>query len=115
MTVYVDDMRRQARVGRLDARWSHLLADTTDELRAFATRLGLDPSWIQYAGDPLEHYDLTDGKRVEAIRLGAVTITYPTGVAALVAARRNTRPAARPAPRPEQPALPFHVDQAAAS
>lgn len=45
MTVYIDDMRRPARVGRLNAVWSHLMADTDDELHAFAARLGLRRSW----------------------------------------------------------------------
>lgn len=76
MTVYVDDMRRRARVGRLDARWSHLMADTRAELDTFADRLGLRRSWIQKAGTALEHYDVTDSVRVRAIRLGAVQITY---------------------------------------
>lgn len=41
MTVYVDDMRVPARVGRINARWSHLMADTDEELHEFAARLGL--------------------------------------------------------------------------
>lgn len=76
MTVYVDDMRRQARVGRINARWSHLMADTTDELHAFAARLGLRRSWIQHEGKPTEHYDVTDSKRDQALALGAVPVGY---------------------------------------
>ena len=41
MTVYIDDMQRPATVGRITGVWSHLLADTDDELHAFADRLGL--------------------------------------------------------------------------
>jgi hypothetical protein len=44
MTVFVDDMRRPARVGRITADWSHLYADSDDELHAFAARLGLKRS-----------------------------------------------------------------------
>ena len=47
MTVYVDDARIPARVGRWDSSWSHLFADTQDELHAFAARLGLRRSWFQ--------------------------------------------------------------------
>lgn len=75
MTVYVDDARIPARVGRLEGRWSHLTADTREQLDAFAARLGLRPAWIQKAGTPLEHYDVTESKRQLAIRLGAVQIT----------------------------------------
>lgn len=36
MTVYVDDFLIPARLGCLNARWSHLFADTEEELHAFA-------------------------------------------------------------------------------
>lgn len=76
MTVYVDDMRVPARVGRINARWSHLMADTDEELHEFAARLGLRRSWHQKPGTPISHYDVTDSKRDEALRLGAVPIGY---------------------------------------
>lgn len=76
MTVYVDDMQRPARVGRLNAIWSHLMADTDDELHAFAARLGLKRAWHQKAGTPISHYDVTEPKRQQALRLGAVPIGY---------------------------------------
>lgn len=44
MTVYVDDMRRPATVGRISARWSHLTADTREEL------LRTEPSLFDTAG-----------------------------------------------------------------
>jgi hypothetical protein len=87
MSVYVDDMRRPARVGRLAARWSHLFADTRDELDAFAAELGLRPAWIQHPGTHREHYDLTDARRAAALRRGAIPITYPHGTAELIARR----------------------------
>ncbi len=76
MTVYVDDMQREARVGRLNARWSHLTADTDDELHEFAAKLGLKRAWHQKPGTPISHYDVTEPKRQMAIRLGAVPIGY---------------------------------------
>lgn len=88
MSVYVDNMRRRARVGRLDARWSHLFADTTEELVLFATALGMRPQWIQHPGTHREHFDLTDARRERAIRLGAQQITYPHGTADLLARKR---------------------------
>lgn len=89
MAVYVDDMRRPARVGRLNSRWSHMFADTTDELVAMAKALGLRPDWIQKAGTHREHFDLTEPKRLEAIRLGATQITYPWDVAELLQRKRG--------------------------
>lgn len=76
MTVYVDNMQRRARVGRLTAVWSHLMADTSAELHAFAAQLGMRRAWVQHEGKPLEHYDLTEPKRQRALALGAVPIQY---------------------------------------
>lgn len=76
MAVYVDDMRRLATVRGLRRRWSHLIADTPEELRDFAARLGLASSWIQKAGTRAEHFDVTDALRDAAIALGAQRISY---------------------------------------
>lgn len=80
MTIYVDDMQMMARVGRLDARWSHMTADTKDELHAFAARLGLKRSWFQDKPRGHWHYDVTDNKRKLAIKLGAeqISVDDPT-------------------------------------
>ena len=79
--VYVDDFRIPARVGRLSARWSHLQADTEDELHAFAVKLGLKRSWYQVSRRPEAcHYDVTDSMRDKAIALGAVAETMREGV-----------------------------------
>lgn len=86
MTVYVDNMRMRATVGRLQARWSHLIADTEEELHEFAERLGLQRWMFQ---DPREdkrppapdsyaantwHYDVVDTKRRQAIEMGAIAV-----------------------------------------
>lgn len=89
MTVYVDDAGISATVhnpatGRdIASNWSHLIADTQDELHRFAAgKLGLRRSYFQPGkpgGDgrpsPFWHYDLTEGKRWQAIRHGAVPVT----------------------------------------
>ncbi|HZO66243.1 MAG TPA: DUF4031 domain-containing protein [Kribbellaceae bacterium] len=80
MTVYIDNARIPARVGRITARWSHLTADTKEELHTFATRIGLKRSWFQDKPNPFGgpglhwHYDVTDSKRAAAIAAGAHTI-----------------------------------------
>lgn len=73
MAVYVDDWRMPARVGRLSARWSHLMADSREELDAFARRLDLRSDWLQDKHSGL-HYDVTDSVRARAFRLGAVSL-----------------------------------------
>jgi hypothetical protein len=62
MPVYVDDARILWR-GR---RWSHLVADTAEELHAAAEQLGLRREWAQDSGRTL-HYDLPDEWRERAI------------------------------------------------
>lgn len=89
MGVYVDEAIWPWR-GEM---WCHLLADTDAELKAFATRLGLQPRWIQHkpARPWLDHYDLPDYARDQAIALGAT----PVGRRELVAVIRAKRELAR--------------------
>lgn len=94
MTVYVDDMRRQATVGRVTARWSHLTADTREELLAFARAIGLRPEWRQAWDTRRFHFDVTDQRRRAAIAHGAEEISYPRGMAALLDRRRQAEEAA---------------------
>lgn len=75
MTVYVDKVEIPATVGRHTSVWCHLTADTSAELEAFARRLRLQPSWIQHKGTWSEHYDLTAGKRAQAVAYGAVELS----------------------------------------
>ena len=80
MTVYVDEpvdygSMVQGYARRHGTTWSHLMADTEDELRAFAVRLGLSLSWIQHAGSSRVHFDVTPSKREKAIKLGAQPLT----------------------------------------
>lgn len=88
MTVYVDDMLQCARVGRVNARWSHMLADTHQELMSMAAELGLRPEWIQHEGTYKEHFDLVEARRNKAIRLGAVPISYPFGTARILETKK---------------------------
>jgi hypothetical protein len=81
MAVYVDNARIPANVGDVRGRWSHLTADTTEELGEFAARIGLRAVWFQTckracapAGCVHWHYDVTDSKRAEAITAGAKVI-----------------------------------------
>jgi hypothetical protein len=82
MTVYVDDSGIRAAVtdqgtGRTyRSSWSHLTADTKDELHEFAATLGLKRRWFQDKERGLWHYDVTARKRDQAIRLGAQPISW---------------------------------------
>lgn len=78
MTVYLDDWRQPARLGPVDDHWSHLVADTDEELHAFAGRLGLRRASFQSkAGRPHhDHYDLPERARAAAVGLGAVEVSW---------------------------------------
>lgn len=67
MSVYVDN----ARIPWRNKQWCHLVADTVDELNAFAARLGLRPEWFQRK-TLYPHYDITTTVRERALKLGAV-------------------------------------------
>lgn len=103
MSVYVDDARIPAQIGHLNTRWSHLFADTPEELHAFANKLGLQRRWFQdpvVCGKPKArpgsraaenwHYDVTDRKRRHAIAMGAVAVSWREA-AALISARYAAR------------------------
>ncbi|MGH3994828.1 MAG: DUF4031 domain-containing protein, partial [Pseudonocardiaceae bacterium] len=65
MPVYVDDARIPFR-GRS---WSHMVADTAEELHRAAEALGLSRERVQDRGRTL-HYDLPEDWRRRAIELG---------------------------------------------
>lgn len=70
MTVYVDDAVTLWR-GR---RWAHLMADTLEELHAFAARLGLPRRAFQDRRSGA-HYDVDAQLRSIALALGAQPIS----------------------------------------
>jgi len=74
MAVYVDDAFIPAKVGRLNSRWCHMMADTKEELLAMAKKIGLKPEWIQYPDTWKEHFDLTENKRKQAVRAGVIEV-----------------------------------------
>lgn len=68
--IYVDGLRNWGWVLRRKRTEScHMVADTLEELHAFAKRLALKRAWFQPSSYP--HYDLTPNKRALAVRLGA--------------------------------------------
>ena len=71
MTVYVDDM--MAVFGRM--KMSHMIADSHDELLEMADAIGVDRRHIQHEGSAEEHFDVTNSKRLLAIKAGAKPIT----------------------------------------
>jgi Protein of unknown function (DUF4031) len=81
MAVYVDDARIPWR-GRV---WSHLVADTAEELHRAAEALGLRPEFVQDKGRTL-HYDLPEDWRERAIDEG---LAEPIGWRDLARMRRS--------------------------
>jgi hypothetical protein len=94
MAAYLDDTR----IRRRGCEWSHLIADTTEELHAFAVGLGLER--VRFHGNPArpwkDHYDVPEAKRQRAMELGARPISRREAVAMLRAKRLVLREALRP-------------------
>lgn len=73
MAVYVDDMRMSARVGRVSGEWSHLMADSLEELVEFGAKIGMRRAWLQRKPSGV-HFDVVEPRRQAAIALGAIPI-----------------------------------------
>ena len=65
----------------------HLTTDGgVEELHSFAAKLGMRPGWFQ--NHPLHpHYDLTEGRRTEALKRGAVFVPAREQARRRIAAR----------------------------
>lgn len=89
MAVYLDDFRVRWR-GR---EWSHLTADSTDELHAFAERLGVPRRGFHHNAERpwKDHYDIPEALRETALSLGAKHIDRREAVARLRAKRAESR------------------------
>lgn len=87
MGVFVDDMKLRAKVGNLDAVWSHLGADSLEEMHEFAQRLGLKRSWFQVSSSGIPHYDITRSMRAKAVKMGAEEVTAQEGFRRLMPLR----------------------------
>ena len=68
---------------------AHLYADSDDELVAFATRIGLLPTWLQAPGTYKAHFDLTKAKRAAAVAAGAIEQSQREEVRRLQARRKE--------------------------
>lgn len=69
MAVYVDEAKWAWR-GQY---WCHMVADSIDELHAFADLLGMKREWFQ--DKRLPHYDMNAKRRERALKLGALRIS----------------------------------------
>lgn len=84
MAVYVDNLR--------DYGWRHgpschLIADSVEELMAFAIGMGLRPEWFQSKSTP--HFDLTAEGRSLAVEHGAIELNQRELVAKLRELRKK--------------------------
>lgn len=59
----------------------------TEELVAFALRIGMRRSWLQRPGTEHEHFDVFGARRARAVKAGAVELTV-AGIAGVWGAKR---------------------------
>ena len=91
MAVYVDrlEMRGSWRYGKS----CHLIADSVQELKDFAVRIGMKLEWFQPNSSP--HFDLTASRRAAAVKLGAIELdnrTFVTKIQELRERRKDGEP-----------------------
>lgn len=92
MSVYVDDLFNTKSSRRWPySRACHLFADSQHELMAFALSIGLQRRWLQ--GGTLKHFDLTAGKRMQALTRGAIPLSRRSVVERIKDARNRSRDA----------------------
>ena len=73
MSVYVDALRwRGMTIRGRDVKSCHLTADSLEELKAFAEKIGITSDWIHHGSRP--HFDLVSRFRGAAIANGATAI-----------------------------------------
>lgn len=84
MSVYVDSAFH--RYGRM--KMCHMLADTSEELHAMATRIGVPRKWVQHEGTPREHYDICSSARQKALVFGAQVVDS-RGIAEVLRRKRR--------------------------
>ena len=76
MAVYVDPIRHYPGLAaHLPVQhWCHMTADTEEELHAMAAAVGM-PRRVFQMHPYRWHYDLTEPRRTEAVKMGALEIT----------------------------------------
>ena len=92
MSVYVDPPgSAPGQLGRV-VFVCHMFADSIPELVGFAKGIGLKESWLQ-GNDPdgrrIPHFDLTAGKRAQAVANGAIEICRERAVEIIKQWRRR--------------------------
>lgn len=95
MTVYVDEIIRWTTRGRYRNGSCHLMADTLEELHAFARAIGLPRSRF-HRGSKVPHYDLIEAEREQALEAGAVFVPAREQARRRRDARRSRAHVARP-------------------
>ena len=70
--IYIDSMNAKYRRMTM----CHMLADSEEELLDMAKKIGVNTKWIQYPGTYKCHFDICNSKKVKALELGAIEITY---------------------------------------
>jgi signal recognition particle subunit SEC65 len=88
MTVYVDEPIY--RFGR--CHMCHMMADTTEELLEMAKNIGLKPEWIQDAGTPREHFDVSKTYRWKAVKDFGAKEVKSRDLALLMRRKRGDQP-----------------------
>lgn len=92
--VYIDDMEAEVAIG-FGGRYMklcHMVADTHEELIDMANKVGVPLKYIQKAGTPEEHFDITKRAKFAAIKLGAKDVSSRFIVSIIQRKRGDNQP-----------------------
>lgn len=80
MAVYVDNMNFPVKMGKNRTYiFSHLVADTVEELHEMADKIGVQRKWFQSGPTKgADHYDITLSKKALAVKFGAIELDLNT-------------------------------------
>jgi hypothetical protein len=80
MSVYVDTLMHHGwKLRGKIVKSCHMWSDTPEESHTMGRRIGLLNSWYQHGS--IDHYDLTESRRVLAVQYGAIECDRDTAVA----------------------------------
>ena len=89
MAVYVDNARIPLQQGKRVYRMCHMFADTRAELFAMVDKLGIPRGHIQKKDTAEEHFDVSYGKKLDAVTLHGAIEVRPRELVMLVRKKRE--------------------------
>jgi len=83
--------KQAKKVFRAGKKFSHMIADTEEELVAFATKMGMKEIWIQDAGTYRSHFDITESRFKKIVKQSGVKLVKIREFGVILKERQNAQ------------------------